>query len=295
MKHDVHLLHDIVRQDTCVDTIVEKFSNFVADRANLFFKKTSTVKNENIFKYSNVAEKKKWYNETCVLKNQRVQEAVRDFNLFKSEENRKKVFEARKDYKYFCRKCKQSFNLERCKQMNEMRKKKPKEFWKIFKTKKFKENSNLTENDFFEYFKDLSSEIADNTPDEVHEFLQNFDRNERNSTFPEMDLPISHEEILNAIQGLKSNKSCGIDDILNEYFLKAADILIEPLHILFNKILDSKSFPAQWATGLIVPLHKKRSYDNTNNYRGITLISCFAKLFTSVLSNRLKQWANTTD
>ena len=122
-----------------------------------------------------------------------------------------------------------------------------------------------------------------------------FDRNERNSTFPEIDLPISHETILNAIQGLKSNKSCSIDDILNEYILKAGDILIETLHILFNKILDSKSFPAQWATGLIVPLHKKGSYDDTNIYRGITLISCFAKLFTSVLSNRLKQWANSTD
>ena len=48
-----------------------------------------------------------------------------------------------------------------------------------------------------------------------------------------------------------------IDDILNEYFLKAADILIEPLYILFNKILESRSFPAQWATGLVVPLPKK--------------------------------------
>ena len=64
---------------------------------------------------------------------------------------------------------------------------------------------------------------------------------------------------------------------------------------MFNKILESRSFPAKWATGLVVPLHKKGSFDDTNNYRGITLISCFAKLFTSVLSNRLKQWAKATD
>ena len=64
---------------------------------------------------------------------------------------------------------------------------------------------------------------------------------------------------------------------------------------MFNKILESRSFPAQWATGLVVPLHKKGSFDDTNNYRGIILISCVAKLFTSVLSNRLKQWANETD
>ena len=69
-------------------------------------------------------------------KKQTVQEAIRDFNLFKSEDNRKKVYEAKRDYKYYCRKCKQDFNRERCKQMNDMRKKKPKEFWKIFKNKK---------------------------------------------------------------------------------------------------------------------------------------------------------------
>ena len=122
--------------------------------------------------------------------------------------------------------------------------------------------------------------------------MQNFDTNDTNCTFSELDEQISHEEILNAIRSLKNNKSCGIDDILNEYFQKAADILIEPIYILFNKILDNGSFPAQWATGLIVlivPVHKKRSFDDTNNYRGITLISCFAKLFTTILNNRLKK------
>ena len=117
----------------------------------------------------------------------------------------------------------------------------------------------------------------DNNPDEVRDFLQNFDTNDRNCTFSALDEQISHEEILNAIRSLKKNKSCDVDDILNEYFQKAADILIEPLYILFNKILDSGSFPAQWATGPIVPLHKKGSFDDTNNYRGITFISCFAK------------------
>ena len=182
--------------------------------------------------------------------------------MFKSEDNRKKVYEAKRDYKYYCRKCKQDFNRERCKQMNDMRKKKPKEFWKIFKNKKIRENSKLSENDFFHYFKDLSFEIADNIPDEVHDFLQTYDTTNNSTTFPEMDLQISHDEIKKAIQGLKSNKSCGIDDILNEYFVNAADVLIEPLHTAFNKILESRSFPAQWATGLIVPLHKKGSYDD---------------------------------
>ena len=126
--------------------------------------------------------------------------------------------------------------------------------------------------------------------------MHNFDLHDRNSSFPELDEQISKEEILKAIKFLKINKSSGNDDILNEYFHKAAEILIEPLHILVNKILISGSFPKQWAMGLIVPIHKKGSYDDPNNYRGITLISCFAKLFTSVLNNRLKKkWADDND
>ena len=43
--------------------------------------------------------------------------------------------------------------------------------------------------------------------------------------------------------------------------------------MLFSK---SGSFPNQWATGLIVPMHKKGDVDDTNNdtnnYRGITLV-----------------------
>ena len=124
--------------------------------------------------------------------------------------------------------------------------------------------------------------------------MQGFEQNERESTFCELDEQISRKEILDAIKRLHTNKSGGIDNLINEYFKYAAEILIEPLFILFNKILDSKTFPQNWAIGLIVPIHKKGGIDDPNNYRGITLLSCFAKLFTSVLNERLKLWAELT-
>ena len=40
-------------------------------------------------------------------------------------------------------------------------------------------------------------------------------------------------------------------------------------------------------------LHKRGDITDPNNYRGITLISCYAKLFTSILNGRLTQWAET--
>ena len=97
-------------------------------------------------------------------------------------------------------------------------------------------------------------------------------------------------EIKEAILSLSANKACGVDNIMNEYFKNAVHILTESIKILFNKILYTGTFPSQWTTGLVVPIYKKGDADDTNNYRGITLISCFAKLFTSVINNRLKIW-----
>ena len=62
-----------------------------------------------------------------------------------------------------------------------------------------------------------------------------------------------------------------------------------PLYlVLFNKILNTGEIPEEWLTGLIIPIFKKKgSKEDCNNYRGITLLSCLGKLFTSILNNRL--------
>ena len=61
--------------------------------------------------------------------------------------------------------------------------------------------------------------------------------------------------------------------------------------MLFNKIMNNGEFPKYWTQGIIIPLHKKGSYSDTNNYRGITLVSCFGKIFSSILNDRLQCWA----
>ncbi len=60
---------------------------------------------------------------------------------------------------------------------------------------------------------------------EADDFCSNNDFNLENSTFPELDVPISVEEVRTAIKHLKRNKSSGSDCMLNEYFLECSDIL----------------------------------------------------------------------
>ena len=60
---------------------------------------------------------------------------------------------------------------------------------------------------------------------------------------------------------------------------------------LFNVILKSGHFPKDWAIGIILPIYKNKGpVTNPDNYREITLLSCFCKLFTSVLNKRLTEY-----
>ena len=55
-------------------------------------------------------------------------------------------------------------------------------------------------------------------------------------------------------------------------------------------ILETGTFPTSWTIGLIVPIHKQGNIDNPNIYRGITLLSIFSKVFTSIINKRLVAW-----
>ena len=60
-----------------------------------------------------------------------------------------------------------------------------------------------------------------------------FDSSTRETTFEVLDENIIEAEIQKAINGLALNKFCGSDNILNEYFISAANISPEPLELLF--------------------------------------------------------------
>ena len=90
------------------------------------------------------------------------------------------------------------------------------------------------------------------------------------------------------MKGLGSNKACSTDNIIYEYFTACIDYLDKPLLSLFNHILDKQVYPKTWSRGVIIPVYKKGDSSDPTNYRGITLTSCFSKLFTSLINERLK-------
>lgn len=67
------------------------------------------------------------------------------------------------------------------------------------------------------------------------------------------------------------------------------------LNRLFNSILSSGHYPAEWKLGYITPIYKSGKPDDPSNYRGISIIPCVAKLFNYILNTRLQSYLDTND
>nr|CAH7725950.1 unnamed protein product [Callosobruchus chinensis] len=93
---------------------------------------------------------------------------------------------------------------------------------------------------------------------------------------------ISHfsEEII--IQHLKKlpNKFTSGQDYLPSFFLRdCAHLFSKPLYIIFNSILKYSVFPDVWKIARVCPIFKAGDKTDMSNYRGISILNNFAKVF----------------
>ena len=109
--------------------------------------------------------------------------------------------------------------------------------------------------------------------------IQNEDCEHLNNT-------ITLEEVRKAINHSKNGKSTGIDNIPNE-ILKLPKLL-SPLHKLYQYCFENSVVPDCWYRSIIQPIHK-RGKDPLNplSYIGISLMSTVAKIFSTILNNRI--------
>ena len=120
----------------------------------------------------------------------------------------------------------------------------------------------------------VSSDVSDN--------LLSIDCEQVTEHNSEINSPITEQEVLNCINRLKLNKACASDLILNEFLKFSKTKMLTAFTKLFNIVFSSGCIPTDWSHGIISPIYKNKN----DNYRGITILSCFGKLFTAVLNNR---------
>jgi hypothetical protein len=92
---------------------------------------------------------------------------------------------------------------------------------------------------------------------------------------------VSAGSVEKAISALDNNSSSGITEIPVSVF-KHCSILIAPiLATLFNQFIDSGEIPHDLKRAIAFLLFKKGDATNCDNYRGISVLSPFAKVFES--------------
>ena len=85
--------------------------------------------------------------------------------------------------------------------------------------------------------------------------------------------------VFKILKKLKSNGSGGVDNLPNVLFKNIASEISFPLSCIFNASMSSSSILSDWAMAIVVPVFKKSSTSDVNNYRPIYLPVCHAKLW----------------
>ena len=98
---------------------------------------------------------------------------------------------------------------------------------------------------------------------------------------------------MESTSSLKNNKASSFDQITNEIIKASRYLTVKPILLLFNSILDTSIYPSPWQLDILSPLHKAGEKNDPNNFRGISVSSCFGKLFNKMLQKRLEKLSQT--
>ena len=111
--------------------------------------------------------------------------------------------------------------------------------------------------------------------DDSSTMLPPFDR-KCNASLNEINITVSDVEDI--ISNLDVNKAVGPDLISHKLLKITCKSISKPLSALFNKSLQTATFPSKWKQSLVLPLFKKGDKSSVSNYRPISLLSCVGKL-----------------
>ena len=101
------------------------------------------------------------------------------------------------------------------------------------------------------------------------------------------DINFCHENIKKLLRNINSNKACGPDGIHGKVLKNCSSSLASPLSLLFQLSYNSGIIPSEWKLAHVVPVHKKGSKENIENYRPISLTSLIMKTFERIIKQEI--------
>ena len=99
--------------------------------------------------------------------------------------------------------------------------------------------------------------------------------------------PTTERELKIILMSFKGGKAPGHDHIPMHLVKNSFDIISKPLMHLINLSLEKGIFPNNLKTAKIIPIFKAGDVDIFTNYRPISILSSFSKIYEKIMYNRL--------
>ena len=100
-------------------------------------------------------------------------------------------------------------------------------------------------------------------------------------------LKINEDDILSIIKSLNSNKSHGWDKLSIKMVKMCDKTLVYLLKLIFRASTQEGVFPDCWKKANVVPTRKKESKNLLKNYRPISLLPIFGKIYERIIFKEL--------
>ena len=108
-----------------------------------------------------------------------------------------------------------------------------------------------------------------------------------NNVFSLKNSPVTISEILEATKLLQDKKTPDHNGISSNFLKKIIFNIAKPLHHILQQSFEKGIVPSQLKIAKVIPIFKNGDRCNMDNYRPISLLSCFSKIIEKIVAIRL--------
>ena len=153
-------------------------------------------------------------------------------------------------------------------------------------------DSSKIANEFNKYFVNVGASLATQIPEVDGLNYKDFMHNQCScSMFLE---PTTPPEVIRVLATLK-NSSPGWDGVKVSLIKEVQEFLVVPLTHVINLSFSQGVFPDDLKTARVVPIFKKGNMTDLGNYRPISIITSFAKIFERLMYIKLQSYLDKND
>ena len=143
-------------------------------------------------------------------------------------------------------------------------------------------------NKFNVFFTNIGEKIAKGINYDGNKNYGNYLNKDIHSSFTFMNID---EDVINKIiYNLPPKSSSGCDGISTKLLKVIAPVIIKPLTLLINQVLNTGTFPDKLKIAKVIPIFKKGDQSLFENYRPISLLPAISKVLEKIIALQLSSY-----